>query len=162
METKLDGDERTFSDVREELIAAYRLSLAAASEIPGNIPSLLSHAFSRHFRANMPSIRLENAEKKATSVDLEELQSKLSRITALKPEAQTLLDRARSILTDGPPLSMNVELDENMELPDALHTLLQGTLWAILMEAGANPDLEDELQKRQAYAHSACYQGHVL
>ncbi|KAG9389602.1 hypothetical protein J8273_8895 [Carpediemonas membranifera] len=65
----------------------------------------------------------------------------LSRIPPLKPAAQVLLDRARSILTDGPPLSMNVELDDGEELPVALHTLLQGTLWATLLESGADPDL---------------------
>ncbi|KAG9392220.1 hypothetical protein J8273_5203 [Carpediemonas membranifera] len=56
----------------------------------------------------------------------------------LKPTAQALLDRARSILADGPPLSMNVELAEGQELPVALHTLLQGTLWAVMMASGAN------------------------
>ncbi|KAG9392199.1 hypothetical protein J8273_5181 [Carpediemonas membranifera] len=56
----------------------------------------------------------------------------------LKPTAQALLDRARSILADGPPLSMNVELAEGQELPVALHTLLQGTLWAVMMASGVN------------------------
>ncbi|KAG9393669.1 hypothetical protein J8273_4788 [Carpediemonas membranifera] len=57
--------------------------------------------------------------------------------------AQSLVDHAHSIIVNGPPLSMNVELGEGEELPVALHTLLQGTLFAIFMQAGANPDLYD-------------------
>ncbi|KAG9395785.1 hypothetical protein J8273_2697 [Carpediemonas membranifera] len=37
---------------------------------------------------------------------------------------------------------MNVELADGETLPDALHTLLQGTIWAIMMQAGANPDVD--------------------
>ncbi|KAG9393421.1 hypothetical protein J8273_3557 [Carpediemonas membranifera] len=63
----------------------------------------------------------------------------------LKPTAQALLDRACSILTSGPPLSMNVELADGEELPVAMHTLNQGAVWACLMGGGANPDLEDRV-----------------
>ncbi|KAG9389739.1 hypothetical protein J8273_8413 [Carpediemonas membranifera] len=63
----------------------------------------------------------------------------------LKPAAQALLDRAHSILTIGPPLSMNVELSPGEELPVAMHTLNQGAVWACLVGGGANPDLEDRV-----------------
>ncbi|KAG9391855.1 HET-E [Carpediemonas membranifera] len=125
---------------RQALVDAYRRSLAVTADVPGDIPTLLRHVYSRHVGGVMPSVQKPEVIE-PTPADLDELSAMLDAIPELKPEAQTLLDRARSILTDGPPLSMNVELDENMELPDALHTLLQGTAWAILMEAGADPDL---------------------
>ncbi|KAG9395491.1 hypothetical protein J8273_3067 [Carpediemonas membranifera] len=130
-------------DIREALISAYRISRTTTATLPGNIPSLLAHAYSRHFRTNMPLIQdQENDDVPSSSYTLELLLAKLVAIPPLSEKAQTLLDRARSILTDGPPLSMNIELADGQELPDALHTLLQGTLWAILMGAGAYPELD--------------------
>ncbi|KAG9392205.1 hypothetical protein J8273_5187 [Carpediemonas membranifera] len=132
--------------VEHALISAFRVSTVATAYIPGDIPSLLRHAYSRHFNKVMPVERdAETTSASASSAELESLQTMLSRIPPLKPTAQALLDRARSILADGPPLSMNVELAEGQELPVALHTLLQGTLWAVMMASGANPDLEDSL-----------------
>ncbi|KAG9397187.1 hypothetical protein J8273_1096 [Carpediemonas membranifera] len=129
-------------DIEQALISAFRLSVAITSSISGDIPSLLRHAFSRHFNKVLPTGRdAETTNASESSVDLEALQDTLSRIPPLAPTAQVLLDRARSILADGLLLSMNVELAEGQELPVALHTLLQGTLWAILMDAGANPDV---------------------
>ncbi|KAG9391294.1 hypothetical protein J8273_7639 [Carpediemonas membranifera] len=68
----------------------------------------------------------------------------------LEPTAQVLLDHARSILADGPPLSMNVELSPGDELPAAMHTLNQGAVWACLMGGGANPDLQDLIRNALA------------
>ncbi|KAG9389893.1 hypothetical protein J8273_8580 [Carpediemonas membranifera] len=73
------------------------------------------------------------------------LLATLSEIPPLEPSAQALLDRARSILTSGPQLSMNVELADGEELPVAMHTLNQGAVWACLVGGGANPDLEDRV-----------------
>ncbi|KAG9392196.1 hypothetical protein J8273_5178 [Carpediemonas membranifera] len=131
--------------VEHALISAFRVSTVATAYIPGDIPSLLRHAYSRHFNKVMPVERdAETTSASASSAELESLQTMLSRIPPLKPTAQALLDRARSILADGPPLSMNVELAEGQELPVALHTLLQGTLWAVMI-ASADPDLEDRV-----------------
>ncbi|KAG9395518.1 hypothetical protein J8273_3094 [Carpediemonas membranifera] len=134
----MDASETTPKDPIDALIEAYHISVAVAADVPGNIPSLLAHAYSRHFRTNMPLIQdQENDDVPSSSYTLELLLAKLVAIPPLSEKAQTLLDRARSILTDGPPLSMNIELADGQELPDALHTLLQGTLWAILMTADA-------------------------
>ncbi|KAG9393435.1 hypothetical protein J8273_3574 [Carpediemonas membranifera] len=76
---------------------------------------------------------------------LESLLATLCKIHLLEPSAQALLDRACSILTSGPPLSMNVELADGEELPIAMHTLNQGAVWACLLGGGANPDLEDRV-----------------
>ncbi|KAG9395719.1 hypothetical protein J8273_2626 [Carpediemonas membranifera] len=62
-------------------------------------------------------------------------------LAMLQPPAHEA--RRAGLTYSGPPLSMNVELADGQELPAALHTLLQGTLWAVLMAAGADPDLED-------------------
>ncbi|KAG9392190.1 hypothetical protein J8273_5172 [Carpediemonas membranifera] len=132
--------------VEHALISAFRVSTVATAYIPGDIPSLLRHAYSRHFNKVMPVERdAETTSASASSAELESLQTMLSRIPPLKPTAQALLDRARSIIADGPPLSMNVELAEGQELPVALHTLLQGTLWAVMIASGADPDLEDRV-----------------
>ncbi|KAG9393138.1 Chromosome partition protein Smc [Carpediemonas membranifera] len=63
-------------------------------------------------------------------------------IPGLTDAARSRVEHAVGTLLDGPQLSMNVELHEDESLEDSLHTLLQGTLWAILMQAGADPDLE--------------------
>ncbi|KAG9392636.1 Chromo (CHRromatin Organization MOdifier) domain [Carpediemonas membranifera] len=119
--------------VRKSAVAAaiHRVS-AATQDVPGDIPTLLRHAYSRHFHETLP--RAPAVAETCDPVDL------LGRLPFLRPSAQNYVDSARSILTDGPPLSMNIELAEGQELPVALHTLLQGTLWAIFMEF-ADPDL---------------------
>ncbi|KAG9392139.1 hypothetical protein J8273_5118 [Carpediemonas membranifera] len=146
----MPGSESTSTSVMDDLTAAYRHSLAVASDIRGDIPSLLRHAYSRHFNKVLPVENdAETTSASASSAELESLQTMLSRIPPLKPTAQALLDRARSILADGPPLSMNVELAEGQELPVALHTLLQGTLFAVLVHGGADPDLERTVEQAE-------------
>ncbi|KAG9396970.1 hypothetical protein J8273_1318 [Carpediemonas membranifera] len=141
-------------DVKQALVDAYRRSLSVAADVPGDIPTLLRHVYSRHVGGVMPSVQKPEVIE-ATPADLDELSAMLDAIPELKPEAQTLLDRARSILTDGPSLSKNAELVDGEDLPVALHTLLQGTLWSILMQAGADPDLarsaEDAVAQQVAY-----------
>ncbi|KAG9393025.1 WD domain, G-beta repeat [Carpediemonas membranifera] len=142
------------SDTQPEqaLVDAYRRSLAVTADIPGDIPTLLRHVYFRHVGGVMPSVQQPEVIK-ATPADLEELSALLNGIPPLKPTAQALLDRVRTILTEGLPLSMNVELVEGQDLPVALHTLLQGTLWAIMMQGGANPDLTDESRNSMLYGY---------
>ncbi|KAG9397410.1 hypothetical protein J8273_0900 [Carpediemonas membranifera] len=123
----MSSADSTHVAAREALISAFRLSVAITASIPGDIPTLLKEAFSRHFDEQMPAIH--DAETTTTPTSAESLYSltaMLSEIPPLEPAAQVLLDRARSIITSGPPLSMNVELAEGQELPAALHTLNQG------------------------------------
>ncbi|KAG9392532.1 TPR repeat [Carpediemonas membranifera] len=40
-----------------------------------------------------------------------------------------------------PSVSMDIPLSEGQKLPERVFTLLQGTIWAIMLEAGADPDL---------------------
>ncbi|KAG9392351.1 hypothetical protein J8273_5341 [Carpediemonas membranifera] len=139
------------------LIAVHRGSMAKTRAISGDIPSLIALAYQHHFGCCIPrrsemltafTTYIHNLTAKyeqQTVKDIESLLSVINKVPPLKERAQTFLDRARSILTDGPPLSMNVELTEGEELPVALHTLNQGTLWACLLGGGANPDLEDRV-----------------
>ncbi|KAG9394551.1 hypothetical protein J8273_3799 [Carpediemonas membranifera] len=130
----MDAAESTPDDVKDAIISVYHVSVVLTAEIPGDVPSLLRHAYSRHFNQVMPSVRDQEIHRAPeSSATLETLSVMLTAIPPLAPKAQVLLDRAQSILTDGPPLSMNVELAEGEELPVALHTLLQGTLWATLL-----------------------------
>ncbi|KAG9393433.1 hypothetical protein J8273_3572 [Carpediemonas membranifera] len=144
-------------ETREALIAPHRLSITATSSIAGDIPSLIACAYQRHFNEEIPlrsgvlnAFRTDIHNHTTTDApqdghDLESLLATLSEIPTLEPSAQALLDRARSILTSGPPLSMNVELADGEELPAAMHTLNQGAVWACLMGGGANPDFEDRV-----------------
>ncbi|KAG9397483.1 hypothetical protein J8273_0613 [Carpediemonas membranifera] len=146
----MPGSESTSPSVMDDLTTAYRQSLVVASDIPGDIPSLLRHAFSRHFKQNMPAVQRKEAETPPSSVtDVAELLAMLISIPSLEPTAQVLLDCARSILTSGPRVSMNVELADGEELPVALHTLLQGTLFAVLVHGGADPDLERTVEQAE-------------
>ncbi|KAG9389934.1 hypothetical protein J8273_8621 [Carpediemonas membranifera] len=96
----------------------------------------------------MPSIHNNKSTSiPASAPSLESLLAALSKLPPLEPSAQALLDRARSNLTSGPPLSMNIELADGEELPVAMHTLNQGAVWACLVGGGANPDLEDRVLK---------------
>ncbi|KAG9394766.1 hypothetical protein J8273_3742 [Carpediemonas membranifera] len=142
---------------RHALTAAYQLSLKATSGIAGDIPSLIALAYQHHFDERMPrrseklaafrrliGIQATKDVPQDTNA-LESLISMLAEIPPLKPVAQALFDHARSILTSGPPLSMNIELADGEELPAALHTLNQGAVWACLMGGGANPDVDDRV-----------------
>ncbi|KAG9389963.1 hypothetical protein J8273_8650 [Carpediemonas membranifera] len=136
------------SAIRDALITAFRASLVVTASISGDIPSLIQCAYVRHFKKQMPSIHKADSTYTPTSApSLESLLAALSKLPPLEPSAQALLDRARSILTSGPPLSMNVELADGEELPVAMHTLNQGAVWACLLGGGANPDLEDRVLK---------------
>ncbi|KAG9389507.1 chromosome condensation regulator RCC1 [Carpediemonas membranifera] len=73
-----------------------------------------------------------------------DLADDLDNITLSDPYASRLIAKACAIITEGPELSMNIHLEDGEELPERLHTLLQGTVWATLMQAGADPDLEDK------------------
>ncbi|KAG9393920.1 hypothetical protein J8273_4520 [Carpediemonas membranifera] len=133
-------------DTKAKLITAYRISTTATAMLSGDVPSLISHAYTRHFRTNIPSsndIVLDPPSHEDET--LEGVRSILSQVPPLTKKAQTLLDRARSILTSGPPLSMNVELADGEDLPPCLFTLNQGAVWACLVGGGANPDLEDRV-----------------
>ncbi|KAG9391022.1 hypothetical protein J8273_7296 [Carpediemonas membranifera] len=131
---------------RDALVSAFCASLTATASISGDIPSLLQHAYYRHFGDQMPPANDTDRIAATTSAaSLEYLLATLSETPPLEPTAQALLDRARSILTSGPPLSMNVELADGEELSVALHTLNQGAVWACLVGGGANPDLDDRV-----------------
>ncbi|KAG9389936.1 hypothetical protein J8273_8623 [Carpediemonas membranifera] len=134
--------------IKDTLISAYRASVAITASISGDIPCLIQCAYSRHFKKQMPSIHNDKSTSAPTSApSLESLIAALSKLPPLEPSAQALLDRARSNLTSGPPLSMNIELADGEELPVAMHTLNQGAVWACLLGGGANPDLEDRVLK---------------
>ncbi|KAG9397467.1 hypothetical protein J8273_0963 [Carpediemonas membranifera] len=142
----MSSTDSTHAAAREVLISAFRLSVAITASIPGDVPTLLKEAFSRHFDEQMPAIHdAETTNTPTSAASLDSLTAMLSEIPPLAPAAQVLLDRARSIITNGPPLSMNVELAAGQELPAALHTLNQGAVWACLLGGGANPDLEDRV-----------------
>ncbi|KAG9394119.1 hypothetical protein J8273_4484 [Carpediemonas membranifera] len=133
------------SAIKDALIAAFRTSLTATASISGDIPSLLQCAYTRHFGEEMPSVHnAESTTASCSAPSLESLLATLSKIPPLEPTAQVLLDHARSILADGPPLSMNVELSPGDELPIAMHTLNQGAVWACLVGGGANPTSRTE------------------
>ncbi|KAG9397519.1 hypothetical protein J8273_0649 [Carpediemonas membranifera] len=136
-------------NAKPALLASFGVSRTATSAIPGDIPSLLAHAYATHVGEKMPSIKdahIASPPTNNTSTTL--LLALIADIPPLAPAAQALIDRARSILIDGPPLSMNIELENEEELPVAMYTLLQGTIWACLLAAGANPDLEAKLPSR--------------
>ncbi|KAG9395151.1 hypothetical protein J8273_0370 [Carpediemonas membranifera] len=141
------------TELKDALAGLHRLATIATADVPGDVPSLIAGAFHRQFREEMPSLHDHTEAYEATTgATADKLLARLAELPPLEPNAQLLLDRAHSILTSGPPLSMNVELADGEELPVALHTLLQGTLWACMMGGEANPDLDGAQDDDNAYS----------
>ncbi|KAG9397107.1 regulator of chromosome condensation RCC1 [Carpediemonas membranifera] len=134
------SSNQEISDERSALIAAFHFSLIAAHRIPGDIPTLLAHTFSIQYGQMLPVASTNANVADDDDRIITELRSVLTSLPAYKPRAQVFLDRAISIVTNGPELSMNIPLALGEDLPVRLHTLLQGTLWAILMQGGAEAD----------------------
>ncbi|KAG9395154.1 hypothetical protein J8273_0373 [Carpediemonas membranifera] len=145
------------TELKDALAGLHRLATIATADVPGDVPSLIAGAFHRQFREEMPSLHDHTEAYEATTgATADKLLARLAELPPLEPNAQLLLDRAHSILTSGPPLSMNVELADGEELPVALHTLLQGTLWAIVGQQTA-PDTPSPLWflcKKTLFTHS--------
>ncbi|KAG9396542.1 hypothetical protein J8273_1547 [Carpediemonas membranifera] len=120
--------------------AAYALSVRITQDMAGDVPSILARLFQLEFG---DSAEL-NDDRINQGVIGDDLAAVLSDLEPSNAAARILLCRARQYLHAGPELSMNIELSDGVVLPDRLHTVLQGTLWAILMGAGADPDLYDE------------------
>ncbi|KAG9393158.1 hypothetical protein J8273_3287 [Carpediemonas membranifera] len=142
------GNDMTGNTLRC-LADAYQQSILATSSTPGNIPQMLTCAIRYEFES---LIRRRRDVSDASDV-LEDAQKKFIHMLDtlppfLSPRAESLIARARKIMCDGPELSMNVDLTAGQVLPEQLHTLLQGTLWAVLMHSGADPDVLNRERKR--------------
>ncbi|KAG9396546.1 hypothetical protein J8273_1551 [Carpediemonas membranifera] len=127
--------------IKQRIFHAYLVAASFAANVPGDLTSLVTRAFHLQFGDDIASIRPSSTKTQLSKESPAELLSVLSDIPPLAPKAQRLLDRVRSILVDGPDLSMNVPLKEGEVLPERLHTLLQGTVFATLLVAGADPRL---------------------
>ncbi|KAG9391078.1 hypothetical protein J8273_7352 [Carpediemonas membranifera] len=128
------------------LIAVYCIAREVSFPLPKLVLQLIREAYSCQFHKNMPFISDDSAfTEYAKALSVDDFLCLLSSLLAHQPEvprlARSSLHRAIR-LTVGSEQSMNVELADGEDLPEVLHTLIQGTLWAILMEAGANPDLD--------------------
>ncbi|KAG9396606.1 hypothetical protein J8273_1623 [Carpediemonas membranifera] len=122
---------------KHNLVAIRLMAISLTAQIPGDVPSLLSRAYELEYGGSIPA----NVPLDMSRASIADILIILEHMRLRKPRAMNLIDRARAILTDGPPMSMNIELSEGKKLPVAFHTLLQGTIWAVLMRAGADPDL---------------------
>ncbi|KAG9393765.1 hypothetical protein J8273_4628 [Carpediemonas membranifera] len=134
-----------FGEISAELslIAAHCLSVDVTASIPGDIPTLLASAF--RIEANKEIQTNIGRERPDDERDINDLVSALENMSALKDaRASRFVRRALCVMAHGPRLSMNIELADGEELPVAMYTLLQGTIWGILMQAGADPDLHDK------------------
>ncbi|KAG9389530.1 hypothetical protein J8273_8823 [Carpediemonas membranifera] len=129
-------------EIRTSLMAAYAAALRVSDEMPGDIPSLIAKTYFLHFGRNMPKKPTAEASAELDMLSTaESLSEMLDAVPSLRPEAQDLLDKVVDVLSAGPQLSMNIPLKADEQLPETVYTLLQGTIWALLMEAGANPRL---------------------
>ncbi|KAG9396866.1 hypothetical protein J8273_1913 [Carpediemonas membranifera] len=139
--------------IENTLLAAYYLSFSVTANLPGNVPSILAAAFRRQLRITVPvgddteAYTYESQSQGAAFIILLKVLKHILRRPALTPDARRLVMHARMTLIRGPELSMNIHLNEGDYLPDRVYTLLQGTVWSILMQAGADPDLGDTERK---------------
>ncbi|KAG9396554.1 hypothetical protein J8273_1562 [Carpediemonas membranifera] len=141
---KRSSETKGHRDVqRETMIALYSRIPSECDEMPGDIPSLLRDAILHEFGEELAS--------QATSTShstIEEAADTLSALELHHHSAMTFVGRVITILDGMPELSMNRPLAPGEDLPPRIFTLLQGSVWACLMGAGANPDLEHRVLKK--------------
>ncbi|KAG9392918.1 hypothetical protein J8273_5730 [Carpediemonas membranifera] len=113
---------------RDAMIGLHSVISRNYADLPGDIPTLMREAFTREFGEEIPG-----ADGNARQATAEEATSTLSTLDLHHRSAISFVNRIVAFLSQHPPLSMNVELAEGQELPAALHTLNQGTLWACLL-----------------------------
>ncbi|KAG9390104.1 hypothetical protein J8273_8141 [Carpediemonas membranifera] len=119
------------TDRKKALLNAYRVSTTVARSIPGDVTSALARAY-----------RAELGEDIASHEDaLDDLTKAMQAIPPLCTDAKVHMGRAWSLLAS-PTLSMDIPLKVGESLPDTVYTLLQGTIWSILMASGASPELD--------------------
>ncbi|KAG9394706.1 hypothetical protein J8273_3679 [Carpediemonas membranifera] len=139
---RLFGGDRVTETTLFSLIDVYRESVSATAHIPGNIPSILREAIFTCLEDE-----LDRDQGRVGSISHVKLLEMLDGLPRLPRNIQSYLDHTTAILTNGPELSMNVPLQDGEALPERFHTLLQGTIWAVLMQASADPDLLDTEDK---------------
>ncbi|KAG9396868.1 hypothetical protein J8273_1915 [Carpediemonas membranifera] len=135
---ELFGDITT-SDARKVFIEAHNIATTSSNTIANDVPALIRRAFRAEFGEEIPS---------ASVPALQDALRKLGSCRLHNKQAIRLLHSANLVFSRGPELSMNIELGEGEDLPVKMHTLLQGTIWAILMQAGADPDIDTRPDKR--------------
>ncbi|KAG9392889.1 hypothetical protein J8273_5701 [Carpediemonas membranifera] len=128
----------------------YEESVKCTSLVCGDVPSLLGAAYEQEF-GRFP-IQREASEPVLDDIPrMQKLGTDISALQLRDPRARSFLTQAARILaTNGAEvLSMNIPLDPGQELPNMLHTLIHGTLWAVLMQACTDPDVEGHDPKSQ-------------
>ncbi|KAG9395963.1 hypothetical protein J8273_2312 [Carpediemonas membranifera] len=147
-------EQESKKTLKQALLELYWGACIVTADHPGNIPRCVDLVFQAEFSEDVPAIRAASVDQ-GKYLTVGQLQHGLSMLSGLGASAQSLLRRASALLVD-PPMSMNIPLREGEDLPAALHTLLQGTVWAVMMGAGADPDLrrtpwERAWDDRQSY-----------
>ncbi|KAG9394941.1 Ankyrin repeats (3 copies) [Carpediemonas membranifera] len=165
-------------DVSAALLRCYTIAAAKTGSIPGDIPSLLRHAYSRHFGKIMPAERVSaepvDDDDSFDDSTREELLALLNGIPTLKPKAQALLDRARSRSSQTAPRSgANPDLDD--KLPSKLSKLYSTQakcLWflckklffcqqAASRDGNTYMNYDPQVKDSDVYAHML-YLGHLF
>ncbi|KAG9392092.1 hypothetical protein J8273_6684 [Carpediemonas membranifera] len=113
----------------ELLAESIALADILTSNIPGNVPGVLRAAYVKLTDADAPELATDASQGDRSVTDL---QGNLENICAQLPEfhAATSLVSSALVTLAHPPTSINIE----GKLPDALHTLMQGTIWAIMKQ----------------------------
>ncbi|KAG9395174.1 regulator of chromosome condensation (RCC1) repeat family protein [Carpediemonas membranifera] len=138
---------QTTSDDQLTLIASKLQALGAVVDQvtmhhPGDIPTLIKRAHKAVVARIGGTSTAVPTFITPTTIEqrLGHIQSTLESIPADPPVRINELSTARRLLRTGGDRSMNIELADG-GLPDTLYTLMQGTVWATLMQAGADPSL---------------------
>ncbi|KAG9395692.1 hypothetical protein J8273_2896 [Carpediemonas membranifera] len=127
-----------------QLLAVYADILC--NETPGDVPGLLRNALSR-LNTKKDVVQPPYQLQLPDDYTLDNLRSDILEVMATAMSSSSLADRilqsslasAGGILSTGANLSMNIP---DNKLPTAIYTLLQTTIWAILMRAGADPAID--------------------
>ncbi|KAG9396403.1 hypothetical protein J8273_2134 [Carpediemonas membranifera] len=125
---------------------AYTMAILETNGTPGNVPALLAAAFLHQYGKRISSIpRSLVCPEDISYNDL------VSQLEALPPPtnkaAAIFLKRAMDILTDGPELTIQQTSLSHANGPHSIVSLSPALFWAVMMAAGADPDLEHKEER---------------
>ncbi|KAG9396799.1 putative chromatin binding protein [Carpediemonas membranifera] len=144
--------------LKEQLKTAFIHTKLLSSQLGGNLPSLVQNAFYREFNCPM-NIHHDELHRESSVDDLASILANLGPLS--NATAANLIDHARARIPGIPPTSARTRAVRRALDHNQLHTQFYTTIWAILMEADADPDLTDSADRCESPRMEKRYPAHA-